>query len=561
MRTRLRGATLLATIAVAFANPAFAALLRAPGGGVVHALVIGINDYPNLGGHSLRGARADAEDIAAVLEKDGVADLTLLRDQEATRATIVGDMDRLIATSAAGDLVIVTYAGHGMQTPEYPRWRGIDKNGVNEQIALSSFSFSGRGAGEVIVNEEVRAWLSRLDAKGVDALVVWDSCFGGGMRGIAPGGGEIRVRQVQGDVEEAERNNFVGIPMTDREARANVKAMPHVTFLAGATAKSVVPEMDGVDPRDPATPRGALSYYVARALEGTLKDRGDVPRSALFDFLKQAVTEATAERQAIQVDPQSEDTSISGRPVFEFGAGDEPGSTATVAPRPQPGEPLKSEAVAPVRVKIVNGSPDLFASIETGATPLIAVADDVAAELVWDVGGRAALAQGDVLMQNVDGSMIGAIADRVRALTLLRSLGANRPLQVRLETGGALLTSGAQTGVEVDGLQGAHLVVFNVAADATVQMLYPAPPEISTGCRDPSADAWRCELVVEPPFGVDTVVAVAAAGDLAPLYRWLTSHHGHRDAADVPTVFQGLLADDPDVRIGFVPVVTRATAY
>jgi hypothetical protein len=561
MRTRLRGATLLATIAFAFANPAAAALLRAPGGGVVRALVIGINDYPNLGGHSLRGARADAEDIAAVLEKDGVADLTLLRDHEATRAKVVAEMGRLVAASNPGDLVIVTYAGHGMQTPEYPRWRGIDRNGVNEQIALSRFSFTGSGAGEVIVNEEVRAWLSRLDAKGVDTLVVWDSCFGGGMRGIAPSGGEIRVRQVQGDVEEAERNNFVGIPMTDKEARANVKAMSHITFLAGATVKSVVPEMDGVDPRDPREPRGALSYYVARALEGTLKDRGDVSRSALFDFLKQAVSEATAERQVIQVDPQSENGAISGRPVFALVLSGEPASTANATPQPQPGAALKTEPVAPVRVKIVNGSPGLFGSIEKGTTPFVEVEDDDAAELIWDVSGREALAQGDVLMQNVDGSMIGAIADRVRALTRLRSLGANRPLQVRLETGGALLTSGERTSVEVDGLRGVRLVVFNVAADATMQMLYPEPPESPTGCRDANGDAWRCELVVEPPFGVDTVVAVTTAGDAAPLCGWLRSHHGRRDAADVPAVIQGLLADDPTVRIGFVPVVTRAAAY
>ena len=74
-------------------------------------------------------------------------------------------MDALIAESKPGDLVLFAYAGHGMQTPEYPRWQGIDPKGVNEQIALSGFSFSGSGASEVLVNLEMRAWLSRLDAK------------------------------------------------------------------------------------------------------------------------------------------------------------------------------------------------------------------------------------------------------------------------------------------------------------------------------------------------------------------------------------------------------------
>jgi hypothetical protein len=536
-------------------------MLQAPGGGAIHALVIGINDYPNLGGRSLHGARADAEDIAAVLDKNGVRDLTLVRDREATRAKIVAEMDRLVATSKAGDLVIVTYAGHGMQTPEYPRWRGIDKNGVNEQIALSDFNFSGPGAGEVIVNEEVRAWLSRLDAKGVDALVAWDSCFGGGMRGVAPGGGEIRIRQVEGDVDEVERASFVGIPMTDKEARANMKAMSHVTFLAGATAKSVVPEMDGVDPDHPTPPRGALSYYLARAFEGALKSRGEVTRSDLFVFLKQAVSEATAERQAIQVDPQSEDASVFGKAAFAFAASDDSSLAASVAPWLVSDSPTELQAVERVRVKIVNGSPESFSAIEKAATPLVAVPEKDAAELVWDVGGREAFAQGDSLMQNVDGSMIGAIADRVRALTRLRSIGEGRPLQVQLASGGSLLTAGQRTSVDVDDLRGARLTVFNIAADATVQMLYPAPPDSSAPCRDPNADAWRCELVVEPPFGVDTVVALATSRDPGPFYDWLRRHHGRRDAAVIPDMLRTLLAEDQTARIGFVPVATRATSY
>ena len=63
------------------------------------------------------------------------------------------------------------------------------------------FSFSGDGVGEIIVNPEIRAWLSRLDAKGVDALVIMDSCFGGGMlRSIrAP------ARSVRGSCASADR--------------------------------------------------------------------------------------------------------------------------------------------------------------------------------------------------------------------------------------------------------------------------------------------------------------------------------------------------------------------
>ena len=98
-------------------------------------------------------------------------------------------MDRLIATSKPGDLVIITYSGHGTQVPAYSNWKDVDGKLANEQIVLSGFAFNGPAQHEAIVNFEMRAWLSRLDAKGVDAIVVWDSCFGGGMRGVEAQGG------------------------------------------------------------------------------------------------------------------------------------------------------------------------------------------------------------------------------------------------------------------------------------------------------------------------------------------------------------------------------------
>ena len=127
---------------------------------------------------------------------------------------------------------------------------------------------------------------------------------------------------------------------------------------------------------------------------------------------------------------------------------------------------------------------------------------------MWDVGKSQALAQGDVLMDNVDGSMIGSVADRVRTLTKLRAIGEGRPLEVKLATEGKLLTPGDVADIEVGDLNGSKLTVFNVAADATVQMIYPSSPDSPTPCRDPEGNGWHCPLAVVEPFGVDTLVAV-----------------------------------------------------
>ena len=145
-----------------------------------------------------------------------------------------------------------------------------------------------------------------------------DAAFGGGMRGLDPLS-ELRVRTVKGGAGDAElREKFAGIQMTDKEARADVATMPHVTFLSGATSNSVVPEMSGL-PKDPSRPRGALSYYVARALEGGASVNGVVTRKSLFHFVLQNVRQATNDRQAVDVVPRSADPEVLEKPVFAFG--------------------------------------------------------------------------------------------------------------------------------------------------------------------------------------------------------------------------------------------------
>ena len=373
-----------------------------------------------------------------------------------------------------------------------PRWKGLSRNGVSEQIALSNFSFSGPGVAEVIVKIEMRAWLSRLDAKGVDTVVVMDSCFGGGMRGVDPRSGELLVREVKGSADAAEREKFTGIQMTDKELRADVATMPHVTFLGGATANSVVPEMPGLDP---SVPRGALSYFVARALEGSASVGNVVTRKSLFEYVLQKVPEAANQRQFVDIQPASEEADVIEKPVMRFGSENtptpEPASTASLSP--------SSDAV---RLAVVDGDADAWATIEKGTAPLIAAPETSGADLVWDVGKHEALASGDLVMQLVDRSMIGFVADRTWAIRRLRALSharsVDRPGEPRqaLDPGTRRRQIPAdETRAKTEDLRGQHLTAFNIAADGTVQMLYPATPgRTAEYARNPHGDRWSCGL-------------------------------------------------------------------
>jgi Caspase domain len=559
----------MAIAAIAQVGATSADSLQAPGGGTIRALVIGVDAYPNLAASAqLHGAQADAEDIAGALRRGGVAPMVIL-NADVTRAKIVAQMDSLVAESKPGDFVLFAYAGHGMQVPEYPRWQGIDRDGVNEQIALSGFSFSGAGAGEIIVNLEMRAWLSRLDAKQVDTLVVMDSCFGGGMREVDPRTGEMRTRVLHGNAEqikagESDRRQFVGIPMTAKEARANVSLMSHVTFLAGATSKSVVPETGGLEPKGP---RGALSYYLARALgEGLAKDRV-ITREALYDYLKPNVRHATQDRQLIQVEPQSPDPSVYGKPVMTL-AGAASSTVASVAGPPPPAPPPFPPVNPPstpadvrtdaVRVATIDGQDKAWETIEKGNTPFIKSPSVDGADLVWDIGKSEALSRGDLVMQSVDGSLMGGVIDRTWAIERLREIAERQNLPTQLSSQGRLLTAGDEAQVEIEDIAEARLVVFNIGADATVQMLYPSAPGEAPHCPDAESGNWRCSLVVTPPFGADTIVALASSGISSQLLAWLRAHHGRRDAALIPELLRSAIEADSTIRIGFAGVFTNA---
>jgi hypothetical protein len=642
--------------------------LRAPGGGTIRALVVGIDVYSRLPATAqLEGARADAEDIAQALSREGVKPVVLF-DADVTRAKIVAQMDSFVAESRPGDFVLFAYAGHGMQTPEYPQWQGINADGANEQIALSGFNFKGEGVDEVIVNPEIRAWLSRLDAKGVDALVIMDSCFGGGMRAVDPRTGAMRTRVLRASAEqiragEDERAKFVGIPMTEKEARANVELMSHVTFLAGATNKSVVPETPGLAD----SPRGALSFYFARALGGKSAKDGVITRQALFDYLKPNVRGATENRQLIQVEPQSPEASVYSKPVLTFaeaapaaqasnappapGSGTTaddgaatPAQAANTATPPGNGPPNAGQAPTPpaidvplppgygpspaqsaqasnappkpanapppdqaptppaqasnapppangspadqatppssqtisiplppgygpssqgaprtdtIRVALINATDKAWDTIEKGNAPFERSPTVDGADLVWDVGKKEVLSRGDLVMQFVDGSLIGGVIDRTWAVRRLREIGENRNLSIQLASEGQLLTAGDVAQIEVDGIANQRLVVFDIAADATVQMLYPSAPGAAGHCAEPKDNGWRCSLRVTPPFGADTIVTLATSTPTDDLLRWMRGHHAMRDGALIPDLLANAMKTDSKARIGLVGVYTN----
>ena len=76
-----------------------------------NALCIGINDYPGTGS-DLAGCVNDANDWAEELTKREF-DVEVMLDAQATGEAMRAGMRRLLQNAVSGDLVVITYSGHG----------------------------------------------------------------------------------------------------------------------------------------------------------------------------------------------------------------------------------------------------------------------------------------------------------------------------------------------------------------------------------------------------------------------------------------------------------------
>jgi hypothetical protein len=84
-----------------------------------HALVIGVGQYQFMGQHNVPIAARDAEAVGATLQDAArcgypAAQVTLLTDQNATRAAILASLDALAAQLSAENTLFLFFVGHGV---------------------------------------------------------------------------------------------------------------------------------------------------------------------------------------------------------------------------------------------------------------------------------------------------------------------------------------------------------------------------------------------------------------------------------------------------------------
>jgi hypothetical protein len=512
------------------------AFLAPPGKGIVRALVVGIDRYDNV--RDLKGATADARDLETTLRQLGVGDLTVLIDKAASRRAVQAAMERLQTAARAGDLVILTLAGHGAREPE--RVKGSNADGYDKSFLFSGFNQSGAGTAERILSNEIKAWIYRLERQGVDTLFVADTCHGGGLiRSVDPRAGELSYRSA-GEITLLE--DELKPVSTAADAFRDEADFNRLTFLAAADKESKVPEVS-----IPGIPglRGALSFSVARALQGAVTgdQNGIVTRRRLFEYSQQIVYQYSQTRQAIWVEPTSTRPKLDGA-VFRTNA----------AAAPLPPIPAGSEAKpASIRVRVVNAAGNSLAGVGPLQVPFQIVGPSEPADLIWDAGRREVVsASGDIIATEIAPGDLPGVVDRTSAVMTIAKLAESRPQSIAVRPNDARHHAGERVRIQLDAAAGKFVILFNVTGDGTVQYLFPKPNDNPR----PQDAGFDLPLTVQSPFGVDHVVAIVSDARLSEMEQALQRLNGRRAAGLLPAILQPLQSADRSVRMGTAGLFT-----
>ena len=550
MQSKLRISVLLFAFVAAAFSPVLAepvpngsGVLRSGDDGSVRALIIGIDAYRHV--KPLKGAVADARDIESALKRRGVQDITALIDLKADRAAILSSINNLLGRVGPRDLVILSLAGHGAQEPE--RVRGTQPDGVENVFLLPGFETSGAGSQQRILGAEFYHFLKQFEARGAHVIFVADTCFGGGMtRDIDPRSEEMSFRQVPSYRMSGDQLQPIAAAADELLTEAN---FDRTTFLAAVDRKTKAPEVTipGISGF-----RGALSYAVARAIEGNAADPGDGRTTVkeLFGNVRQVVYQLSNRA------PKHRNGRACGR-------GPEYGGHFPARSFPRCRAAASSRRVRRCRLlrqrQSTRGRLKLRRSMAMGLIfPKSRVSKRRSRlwprfdhpDLTWDPASHDVLAWGDVIAYGVEPSDLPSIIDRAVAIRDLKLMANNAPQPIKVTPDDSLHRNSSLVHIEIPGVASRAMILLNIAGDGTVELLYPigSDPYI---LRNPS---YSFPVRVRKPYGSDQLIVITSERRMTSIEQAVQELDKRRAALQVVNILKHLAP--ADARIGSAGLFT-----
>jgi uncharacterized caspase-like protein len=530
-----------------------------PDGGEVRALVIGVDDYQHV--RKLKGATADARDIASTLKAMGVSDVTTLINDQVDRSSVLREVSALVERTKTNDLIFMSIAGHGTQEPE--RVKGSEPDGMQDVFLLTGFEPAAAGSQQRILGSEFNHFIKQFELRGAKVIFIADTCHGGGMaREIDPRAEEMSFRQVPPYTLLVDTLQ----PVSDSNDPRSELDLDHTAFLAAVDRSTKAPEVriPGVEGL-----RGALSYAVARALEGNADadHDGKVTLKELFANVRQVVYQLSDQRQNVvtmtspNLSPETDVAFGLTRGVALIQGSIEDSRPSAPAPSTPPGNapapaslpstPDAARLDTPIRVAALDGKMTYFPNLTAHDAKVQAVQPTDNPDLIWDPVSHDVIAWGDVIAYGVNLADLPAVIDRTAAIRALKRISTQSPQVMRISPDDRQHHNDQTVEIDLSDAAGRGLVVFNVSGDGTIQMLYPIGSDAS-----PAQSAnLKLPLRVREPFGADQIVAITSKQRLVDLEKVLLQVNRRRASGQVIKSLERYMPADARVgSIGFFTV-------
>lgn len=250
-------------------------------------LSIGINDYPGTGS-DLHGCVNDAMDWSSTLSRSGFEVATLL-DSAATKAKILAGLEDLRRAARSGDIVVVTFSGHGSFTTDLD---GDEEDGVDECWCPYDVH------AHQITDDELHGIISRR-RDGVKWILISDSCHSGTISRYAP----ITTPPTMSDADAPQRLIRFLPPSVFCQ---DEKQLDRLTAMTRRPARTTIPgrrtglAMSGCQDQEYSydawfngRANGAFTFVALKALN-------DLPEGASFETWHRAIRNVLPSRQYAQ---------------------------------------------------------------------------------------------------------------------------------------------------------------------------------------------------------------------------------------------------------------------
>ena len=270
----------------------------------MHALLIGVSDYPGLNERFwLKGPANDVVMMQDLLIKQFACpkgNVIILSEAEGkkneknypTRAAIKREWERLAEIAQPGDQIAIMMCGHGSQQPEPDDPVDPEQDGLDEIFLprdVKEWEGDKSKVPNAIIDDEIGAWLKAIQKKKAFVWVVFDSCHSGSM--IRASNEIARQIKPQDDlkvpadaIRKAEARAAARFPKKERERAGksgperNPLPKGGVVAIYACQSTEVTVEREMLPTgADDAKPLGLLSYTMAQILTQSQLNSGKPP--------------------------------------------------------------------------------------------------------------------------------------------------------------------------------------------------------------------------------------------------------------------------------------------